>query len=178
MYILAAVLLHTNDGPQTRSPASAPAATADICLYLLSDICDLVPCYPKILEIEWNLHIAEADDVLNECWHHIRIRAQLLKFKDHNLRSQGANMQAHQSVHSIEDHLSLSHAKYSHARTALVKLGNKLRKVGWEHKFQMLRVTDLHPIDDLLDGEMHSTAVMSWIWRTHGLPVNNNVNLT
>ncbi|KAG6370456.1 hypothetical protein JVT61DRAFT_12079 [Boletus reticuloceps] len=105
-----------------------------------------------MLEIEWELHMAEAHDALNECRHQVRVQAQLLKFKDHNLRGQGANTRAHKTLCALEQCLSLGHAKYSRAHEALTKLGEKLDRGDWQCKLRLLKPSDLRLMGDLLEG--------------------------
>ena len=130
-----------------------------------------------MLEIEWALRYAQASDALNECRHHIRLRAQLLKFKDHNLRGQGANMRAQCTVQAVQDCLSLSHLKYNRAHAALTSLAPKLEKLGWQDKLQPLKTIDLRAMGDLLEGQTQGTAIMSWIWLTQGIPTNEDAGL-
>ena len=147
-----------------------------IPLLLPSDICHIVSCDQKFLEIKWALRYVQACDALNECRHHIRLRVQLLKFKDRNLRGQGANTRAQRTLQTVQDRLTLSHLKYNRAHAALSALAPQLDKVGWQDKLQPLKATDLRAMGDLLDGQTQGTAIMSWIWLTQGLP-NEDVGL-
>ena len=146
-------------------------------LHLPSALCESKPCDPKLLEIEWDLRYAQANDALNECRHHVRFRTQLLKFKDSNLREQGSNTRARKTPQVVEQHLSLSRTKYNAAHSALVTLGRCLGKTGWQHKLQPLKASDLRAMGDILWGETTGTSIMSWIWLSHGLPTNDDVAL-
>ncbi|KAG1834036.1 hypothetical protein DFJ58DRAFT_735912 [Suillus subalutaceus] len=56
----------------------------DSQLLLPSEICDHVQCDHKLLDAEWSLRLAQANDALNECHTHICLRQQLVQFKKHH----------------------------------------------------------------------------------------------
>ncbi|KAG2127941.1 uncharacterized protein EDB93DRAFT_1042389, partial [Suillus bovinus] len=116
----------------------------DFQLLLPSNFCDLTPCDPKLLEMEWSLRSAQASDALDECHSHICIRHQEFR----HLHGQGANTRTQRTVQAMEKRLVLSHDKYSCARSALVCLSGHLNCVGWDHKLQVLKKSDLRPIGD------------------------------
>ncbi|KAG2152984.1 uncharacterized protein EDB93DRAFT_1239811 [Suillus bovinus] len=131
----------------------------DIPLFLPSSICNLTTCNAKLLEVEWSLCLAQANDVLEECRSHIRLCHQLLHFKAQQIRRQSLNTRAQKTIQVVEDRLILSHEK-------------QLDHVGWECKFLPLRKSDLRPMGDL-GGRTQGTAIMSWIWHVHGIPSDN-----
>ncbi|KAG1759135.1 hypothetical protein EDD22DRAFT_981161 [Suillus occidentalis] len=171
-------LLYMPSVSQLRATGPKPnsARPEDFQLLLPSDFCDLTSCDPKLLEMEWSLRFAQASDALDECRSHIRIRHQLLRFKSRHLRGQGANTRAQRTVQAVEKRLVLSHDKYSRARSALVCLSRHLDRVGWDHKLQVLKKSDLRPIGDL-GGQTQGTAIMSWIWLTHGISLHDSEGL-
>ncbi|KAG1751487.1 uncharacterized protein EDB91DRAFT_1326886 [Suillus paluster] len=148
----------------------------DILLLLPSDICNRMACDTKLLQVEWSLHLAQANDALNECHSHVHLHHQLLRFKAQHIRGQGANTRAQKSIQAVECRLILSHEKYSRARQALVHLSAHLGYLGWEHKLQPLRKSDLRPMGDL-GGRTQGTAIMPWIWLTHGISADDSDGL-
>ncbi|KAG1886583.1 hypothetical protein F4604DRAFT_1917395 [Suillus subluteus] len=168
----------TSNEEESGCPGPKPnsARPKDFQLLLPSDFCDLTPCDPKLLEMEWSLRFAQASDTLDKCRSHIRIRHQLLRFKSRHLRGQGANTRAQRTVQAVEKRLVLSHDKYSRARSALVCLSRHLDRVGWDHKLQVLKKSDLRPIGDL-GGHTQGTAIMLWIWLTHGISLHHSEGL-
>ncbi|KAF8837241.1 hypothetical protein BDN67DRAFT_909623 [Paxillus ammoniavirescens] len=108
-------------------------------LLLPSDICDHTPCNKKLLEVEWSLCYTQANDALNECHTHIRLRQQLLQFKTQHVHGQGPSTHAQKTIQAVEDRLVLSYSKYVHAHKALCVLAKHLDHVGWECKFQLLK---------------------------------------
>ncbi|KAG2144545.1 hypothetical protein DEU56DRAFT_883917 [Suillus clintonianus] len=172
-------LNHTpSDDEESGCPRSRPNSVKpeDFQLLFPSNICSYTPCDPKLLHIEWSLRFAQANDALDECRSHIRLRHQLLCFKSQHLRGQCANTGARKTVQAVDDRLVLSHDKYLRARSALVCLSRHVDHVGWDHGLQPLKKTDLRPIGDL-GGQTLGTAIMPWIWLTHGISSHDSEGL-
>ncbi|KAG1855591.1 hypothetical protein F4604DRAFT_1883229 [Suillus subluteus] len=130
----------------------------------------------SLLELEWSLRYAQANNALNECHSHIRLQTQLLHFKAQNIHGQGANTRACKTVDTVEDHLAMSHAKYCHTHKALLALSTHIDHIGWQQSFQPLKKSDLRPMGDF-GGQTQGTAIMSWIWLTHGVSVDDCAGL-
>lgn len=163
-----------DSGCPVPDPTSGKAE--DFQLLLPSEICDVVPCNKTLLETEWSLRFAQATDALTECRSHIRLRRQLYQFKVQHLRGQGPNTRARKSMDAVEERLMLSHAKYARAHEALLSLARHLDRTGWEHKLQPLKKTHLRPIGDF-GQQTQGTAIMSWIWLTHGISSDDSEGL-
>ncbi|KAG1875869.1 hypothetical protein C8R48DRAFT_745561 [Suillus tomentosus] len=145
---------------QLRATNATPST--DFQLLFPSDICSYAPCDPKLLHIEWSLRFAQANDALDECRSHIRLHHQLLRFKSQHLHGQCANTRARKTVQAVDDRLVLSHDKYLRARSALVCPSRHVDHVG--------------PIGDL-GGQTLGTAIMPWIWLTHGISSHDSEGL-
>ncbi|KAG2341292.1 hypothetical protein BDR05DRAFT_977042 [Suillus weaverae] len=160
-------LNHTlpSDDEESGCPRPRPNSVKpeDFQLLFPSDICSHTPCDPKLLQIEWSLRFAQANDALDKCRSHIHLRHQLLHLKSQHLRGQGANTRARKTVQAIDDQLVLSHDKYLHARSTFVCLSRHI-----DH--------DLRPIGDL-GGQTLGTAIMPWIWLTHGISSHDSEGL-
>ncbi|KAG1897935.1 uncharacterized protein F5891DRAFT_1129642 [Suillus fuscotomentosus] len=117
-----------------------------------------------------------ANDALNECRSHIRVRHQLYQYKTQHVRGQGASTRAWKTLDAVEEHLMLSHAKYVSAHNALVSLSCHMDCAGWEQKLQPLKKAHLRPMGDF-GGQTQGTAIMSWIWLTHGISTDDNEGL-
>ncbi|KAG2144653.1 uncharacterized protein EDB93DRAFT_1241226 [Suillus bovinus] len=174
-----ATLLPHNDvtddsGCPTSNPNSSNAE--DLPLLLPSEVCGVVPCDRKMLEMEWSLRYAQANDALNECRTHIRVRRQLYQYKTQHVRGQGASTRSRKTLDAVEERLMLSHAKYVSAHKALVSLARHLNRVGWEQKLQPLKKAHLRPMGDF-GALTQGTDIMSWIWLTHGISADNNEGL-
>ncbi|KAG1762145.1 hypothetical protein EDD22DRAFT_979916 [Suillus occidentalis] len=155
---------HDDSGLPSPKPDSGNAE--DFPLLFPSDICGLTVCDPKLLETR----------VVTACRSHIRLRSQLLRFKAQNIRGQGANTRARKTVDTVEDRLAMSHAKYCRAHKALLALSTHVDHVGWQRSFQPLRKSDLRAMGDF-GGQTQGTAIMSWIWLTHGVSANDSAGL-
>ncbi|KAG2096118.1 uncharacterized protein F5147DRAFT_584181 [Suillus discolor] len=145
-------------------------------LLLPSEICEHSTCDPKLLDIEWSLCHAQANDALDECRSNIRLRHQLIQFKGQHIRGQGATTRARQTIQTVENRLILSHAKYTHAHWALTALSHRFSCPGWDINFQLLKKAHLRPMGDF-GGQSQGTAIMSWIWQTRGIATGDNENL-
>ncbi|KAG1888985.1 uncharacterized protein F5891DRAFT_1131915 [Suillus fuscotomentosus] len=139
---------HDDSGLPSSKPDSGKAE--DFPLLFPSDVCDLTVCDLKLLKLEWSLQYAQANDALTEC--------------PQNICGQGANTQAHKTVDTLENRLAMSHAKYCCAHKALLR------------RFQPLKKSDLRPMGDF-GGQTQGTAIMSWIWLTHGVSTDNSAGL-
>ncbi|KAG1844478.1 hypothetical protein F4604DRAFT_1884448 [Suillus subluteus] len=159
-----------SDDEETGCPRPRPNSVKpeDFQLLFPSDICSYAP--------QWSLRFAQANDTLDKCRSHVRLRHQLLHFKSRHLHGQGANTRARKTVQAVDDWLVLSHDKYSHARSALVCLSRHIDRVGWDHSLRPLKKADLRPIGDL-GGQTLGIAIMSWIWRTHGISSHDGEGL-
>ncbi|KAG1881536.1 hypothetical protein C8R48DRAFT_783640 [Suillus tomentosus] len=163
-----------DSGCSTLNPNSGNAE--DFQLLLPSELCNIVTCNRKLLEMEWSLRHAQANDALNECHSHIRVRHQLYQYKTQHVRGQGASKCARKTLDAVEDRLMLSHAKYASTHNALVSLSCHMDCAGWEQKLQPLKKAHLRPMGDF-GGQTQGTAIMSWIWLTHGISTDDNEGL-
>ncbi|KAG1792867.1 hypothetical protein EV424DRAFT_1475732 [Suillus variegatus] len=104
--------------------------------------------------------------------------SQLYQYKTQHVRGQGASTRARKTLDAVEERLMLSHAKYASAHKALVSLSPSCHMycAGWEQKLQPLKKAHLRPMGDF-GGQTQGTAIMSWIWLTHGISTNDNEGL-
>lgn len=159
-------------------PKSNPTSenAEDFPLLLPSEVCEHSTCDPKLLDIEWSLRHAQANDALDECRSNIRLRHQLIQFKGQHIRGQGATTRARQTIQTVENRLILSHAKYTRAYWALTALSHQLSRPGWDINLQLLKKAHLRPMGDF-GGQSQGTAIMSWIWRNRGITTSDNESL-
>ncbi|KAG1823881.1 uncharacterized protein BJ212DRAFT_1476730 [Suillus subaureus] len=131
-------------------PNSDSGKAEDLQLWLPSEICGLVLCNQKLLE--------------------------LMQFKQQHLHGQGANTCVKKMLDTVEDHLMISHAKYVCARKALMVLSDHVDHVSWDQKLQPLKKSHLRPMGDFTR-QLQGTAIMSWIWLTYGLSEDDSEGL-
>ncbi|KAG2149234.1 hypothetical protein DEU56DRAFT_752886 [Suillus clintonianus] len=127
--------VNDDSGCPTLNLNSSNAEDFPLLLPLPLQIYNVGACNQKMLEMEWSLQHMQANDALNECHSHIRVRRQLYQYKTQHVRGQG-----------------------------------------WEQKLQPLKKAHLRPIGDF-GGQTQGTAIMSWIWLTHGISTNDNKGL-
>ena len=93
----------------------------------------------------------------------------MLKFKDHFLRGQGANTQAHNCVKALDAKINSAADKYRVGYRSFTILSESLGHVGWKEKLCPLADADIRALTDTFDlcpGE--GRWKVSWIWQTYG----------
>ncbi|KAH0828896.1 hypothetical protein J3R83DRAFT_2296 [Lanmaoa asiatica] len=135
-------------------------------LQLPSEIGNRFPVDERLQDIEWRLRLGQAHDALHSIRSNLRIRSYILKYKDHNLRGQGANTRAQNTVKKINARIDTAAGRYRDAHAALVMLSPLLRRTGWNSDLRPLLAEDIRGMSDLLDGETGGRRKVSWIWNT------------
>jgi hypothetical protein len=163
-----------------RNATTNPSAigTEDLQLYLPSQLPRNVKCNPSLLEFEWQLRHAQANDALNELRDHLRLRSQLWKHKTRFEVGQRPNTRARNVIERCNAKIGLDVKKYNTARAALVILARPLCKVGWEAALQVLQAHDVRELESDQDDGMtrgkrkrlnEGRRARSWIWQTPGM---------
>lgn len=134
-------------------------------------------CPASLQEIEWKLRYAQAFDALEEVRQFLRLRIYILNFKKNNIRGQGSNTRARNTLKSVESRLQGSAAKYRRARAALKALSTVLQKVGWDTTLRPLLEEDLRSLSIGVDGQSEGRRTISWIWQTVGVAGNDDAEL-
>ncbi|KAN0078443.1 hypothetical protein V8E55_010500 [Tylopilus felleus] len=138
-------------------------------LMLPSKVVETLPCDHVTPRIEWRLRLAQAHDALNSLRSSLCARSFVWKFKDKNLRGQGANTRAQNTLKGIKAHINRAANKYNEARHTLSTLSSPLNETSWASVLCPLQVQDIRGMSDLLWGETEGTQKLSWIWSMHGL---------
>lgn len=152
--------------------ADSPILPETFKLMLPSQLGSLDPCNENLQRIEWRLRIAQAHDALHSLRANLHAQTCVLKYKDRNLRGQGANTRAHNTVKAIESRLNAAANRYNDAHQALVKLAPFLKETGWNSILRPLARQDIRGLMDLLWGETEGTRKLSWIWTMGGMVAN------
>ncbi|KIJ12364.1 hypothetical protein PAXINDRAFT_163929 [Paxillus involutus ATCC 200175] len=122
----------------------------------------------KFQRIEWRLRDAQAHDSLHSLHSNLRAQSYVLKYKDRNLRGQGANTRARNTLKGIDARIDAAANRYRNAHEALVILGPLLKEVGWQATLCPLNRQHIRAMSDLLDDETEGTKKLSWIWTVRG----------
>lgn len=149
-----------------------------INLLLPSAITSGLPCEERLLNYEWDLREAQANDALHDIRHVLNMKYHLYKHKDAFVRGQRANTRATGILNNVDNRIDALAAKYNAARNALVKLASRLQKDDdWKLTFKPLdRAKDAVPLRQD-DGSTIGQQTVSWIWKTHGVSTNTEYGL-
>ncbi|KAG2051169.1 hypothetical protein BDR06DRAFT_983690 [Suillus hirtellus] len=142
----------------------------DIILWLPSQMKNK-PCDQHLQNNEWELHYAQAHDVLEELRQCLRIHCSLLTFKREWIHGQGANMQAQNALTHIHAWRTACVKHYRSAWTALKFLALLLKKMDWKGQLQELADEHIKPLVDLF-GVGEGRHQVSWIWMMEGINCN------
>lgn len=137
-------------------------------LMLPSRVASSVPCSEHLRTIEWQLRYAQAHESLRSLRSNLRARSFVLKYKDRNLRGQGANTRARNVLKSIESRIDSAFRRYEVTHQALVALAPQVGPVGWQSILRPLERNDVRSMTDLLWGESEGNKKLSWIWTVSG----------
>lgn len=133
----------------------------DFKLWLPSQLPIDTPTDQRLAGHEWDLRYAQALDALNDVRSHLRLRSHMYKYKDKNIRGQAGSTRAKKIIDTVESRKQASVLKYRRARNALLFLGSRLEKCGWEMIVRPLLDSDVKPMGDM---ERQGTGSISWIW--------------
>ncbi|KAJ8581384.1 hypothetical protein M405DRAFT_868719 [Rhizopogon salebrosus TDB-379] len=137
-------------------------------LWLPSQIGRAVPCDSRLQRLEWRLRYAQAHDALRSLHSNLRAQTTILKYKDRNIRGQGANTRARNTLKGIESRIEAAANRYWRAHKALVVLSPLLNETGWHSSLQPLNREDIRFMSDVLWGETEGSRKLSWIWNMRG----------
>ncbi|KAG1735547.1 hypothetical protein EDB19DRAFT_1993303 [Suillus lakei] len=172
LYMPCVSRLHSSDYITTKPKVHS------INLLLLSAIPSGLPCKEHLLNYEWDLREAQANDALHDIHHVLNMKYHLYKHKDAFIRGQRANTRATGILNNVDNQIDTLAAKYNAAWNALVKLAPRLQKDNdWKLTFKQLN----HAKDAVLlrqdDRSTIGQQTVSWIWKTHGVSTNTEYGL-
>ena len=149
--------------------SNVPQAVQELDLYLPSLIADGVTCNEWLLNAEFTLRIAQAEEVLNDLRSQILLRGHLIKSKKRHCSGQHLLTRSRSLISRIQDKIEASANRYRSIRAALVKLGPHVNEFHWLNVLKELRDEDTIGLttDDV--GGSEGRRKLSWIWRIHGV---------
>ncbi|KAG6818624.1 hypothetical protein H0H93_003377 [Arthromyces matolae] len=162
LYIPLASTLRLRDD-QLGSEEHVP--TADINLYLPSDMVGKAYCDLKFLDIEWRLRWAQAHETLHEIRRTILLRSQMRKSKEQLITGQKMHTRSNTLLKDIADRIRHAVQKYNLIRNALVKLDRLLEKDSWASILRELTDDDVGGITAVEDDRPEGSRTVSWIWK-------------
>ncbi|KAG1785020.1 uncharacterized protein HD556DRAFT_1435293 [Suillus plorans] len=168
LYMPSLAALRVSESSVSGGIATAVATPETVKLWLPSQIGKTAPCDTRLQTIEWKLRYAQAHDALRSLRSNLRAQTAILKYKDRNLRGQGANTRARNTLKAVEARLEAAASTYERAHKALVVLAPLLNQIGWHSSLRPLNRADIRSMTDLLWGESEGTRKLSWIWNMRG----------
>ncbi|KAG2139338.1 hypothetical protein DEU56DRAFT_912179 [Suillus clintonianus] len=118
-----------------------------------------------------------AHNTLRSLHSNLCAQTAVLKYKDRNLRGQGANTRARNTLKGIYGRIEAALSQYQDARKALVVLAPLIKETGWQCSLCPLNREDIRGMSDLLWGQTEGRRKLSWIWNmrgTHGDELDND----
>ncbi|KAG2340636.1 hypothetical protein BDR05DRAFT_1032843 [Suillus weaverae] len=168
LYMPSLAALHVSERSVSGGIAAAVATPEAIKLWLPSQIGRTAPCDTRLQAIKWKLRYTQAHNALCSLRSNLHAQTAILKYKDRNLRGQGANTRARNTLKAVEARLEAATSTYECAHKALVVLAPLLNQTGWHSSLQPLNRADICSMTDLLWGESEGTRKLSWIWNMRG----------
>ncbi|KAG2138229.1 hypothetical protein BD769DRAFT_1626642 [Suillus cothurnatus] len=159
--------LRLSDQATSTNMTSVPSSEM-FKLWLPSQIGRSAPCDERLQRTEWRLRYAQGHDTLRSLRSSLRAQTAVLKYKDRNLRGQGANTRARNTLKTIDARIEAAASRYEGAHKALVILGGLLAETGWQSSLRPLNRQDIRSMSDLLWGESEGRHKLSWIWNMRG----------
>ncbi|KAG1787941.1 uncharacterized protein HD556DRAFT_1538926 [Suillus plorans] len=153
---------------ETSADTTSVPTSKTFKLWLPSEIGRLAPCDERLQRMEWRLRHAQGHDALRSLRSSLRAQTAVLKYKDRNLRGQGANTRARSTLKTIDARIEAAASRYEGAHKALVILGGLLNVSGWQSSLRPLNRKDIRSMSDLLWGESEGRRKLSWIWNMRG----------
>ncbi|KAG1722888.1 uncharacterized protein EDB91DRAFT_1087987, partial [Suillus paluster] len=137
-----------------------------------------LPCEERLLNHEWDLHEAQANNALNNICCVLNMKYHLYKYKDTFIRGQRANTRTTGVINNADNLIDALAAKYNAVHNALVKLAPRLHKDdNWLLTFKPLNCAKDAVLLRQDNGATVSQQTVSWIWKTHGVSDNTEYGL-
>ncbi|KAF6753731.1 hypothetical protein DFP72DRAFT_813809 [Ephemerocybe angulata] len=170
LYIPATILLRQKaTGPKTIAPY-------DLQLWLPSGIGNMAPIDTRLIEIEYKLREAQAQESLTTLRRCLQRRVTVYDLKKRWIRGQAPNTKALNLLAQIESQISTAKEEYRQSRRSLLTLGGMLGKVGLEEFYLPLEDSDIRAMSapDEKRRTHETQRTVSWIWRHASAATDNH----
>ncbi|KIK52663.1 hypothetical protein GYMLUDRAFT_251034 [Collybiopsis luxurians FD-317 M1] len=165
---------------QQRTPGNTAQAAYDLPLLLPSEVLLMgSSCDQVLLDYEWRLRYAAANDALEQMRKHLLSKNAVLGWKlryGHGVRE---GNRSQNDVDRLNDKISACAARYRIHFKMIEKFSDKLGKVNWSNSLKSLRNEDIRSIsrgkDNNPTGEGY--VISSWIWNTPGVDHTDEENV-
>ncbi|KAG1830663.1 hypothetical protein EV424DRAFT_1470336 [Suillus variegatus] len=144
LYMPSLAALCVSESSVSGGIATAVATPETIKLWLPSQISKTAPCDTHLQTIKWKLRYVQAHNALRSLRSNLCAQTAILKYKDRNLRGQGENMRARNTLKAVEARLEAAASTYERAHKALVVLAPLLNQTGaramrWAEEVELLK---------------------------------------
>ncbi|KAF7977625.1 hypothetical protein HWV62_3024 [Athelia sp. TMB] len=160
----------------------------NIPLHLPSALPSRIRVQPILYDYEFRLRRAQGFECLDDLRGHLRMRSHMYKFKDRNVRGQGACTRSGNLLHRVKQKVDACATQYKRARAALLSLAARTGDHTWSTSLQELKDADVRAFTDDTDGETQAERLkreksekkkgkvlgegfkkLSWIWMVTGV---------
>ncbi|KIK60042.1 hypothetical protein GYMLUDRAFT_142618, partial [Collybiopsis luxurians FD-317 M1] len=160
--------------------ANASQAVYDLPLLLPSQVfqmgssCDLV-----LLEFEWRIRYAAANDCLEQMRKHLLGRTAVLEWKTQYGHGVQEGNHSHGNVERLNDKILACATQYRTHFAMLECFSQQLGKVHWTTSLKSLKDEDIRSISHGRDNDPlgEGYIISSWIWNTSGVDHTDEANL-
>ncbi|KAG1740437.1 uncharacterized protein EDB91DRAFT_1237277 [Suillus paluster] len=163
LYMPFLTALRASESSILNNVAVAPEA---IKLWLPSQISRTVACDARLQDIEWKLWYAQAHDALRSLCSNLCAQSAILKYKDRNLRGQGANTRAWNTLKAVEARIKAAASTYEHAHKSLTYYGENQRerkKLLWIWSMQGVAPNEMDKDNTLEDMQIEWCKARAWV---------------
>ncbi|KAK0215451.1 hypothetical protein IW262DRAFT_1299714 [Armillaria fumosa] len=121
----------------------------DIKLWMPSQLCAAQKtCKQDIMEYEWELRIAQAEEALDVICRKVILKTYVMKHKDKYTHGQCQGTKSSQLLGDAKGSKERSIAAYNCAYLSLCSLDQPLEKMAWQNHYQYLEKEDTYPLNE------------------------------
>jgi hypothetical protein len=131
----------------------------------------------RLYQFEFKLRYAQAQDAPEDIRKFIWLCSYLTMYNRSNIRGQGANTRARNTLKGINDRIKRCSVRYRAAHAAVSSLSSFLGAIGCDRIFRVLKDEDLRPAEDLSASSSipsEGRRQLSWIYMVGGLSESSN----
>ncbi|SJL15638.1 uncharacterized protein ARMOST_19142 [Armillaria ostoyae] len=169
VYMPRTTLLRTRD--EDRRAVRTTVPPSKIPLYLPSTALRLnaidLTTQNTVVDDEWRLRIAQANDTLAALREHLLLKSYLTAWRQRFLRGQRYGTKANTLFHRVEAKIAADVVKYQRIYKALSSMSVKLQRFEWQGILRPLKNEDVRGLDQYNELMSEGHRNLAWIWKTN-----------
>ncbi|SJL12375.1 uncharacterized protein ARMOST_15801 [Armillaria ostoyae] len=169
IYMPRTTLLRTRD--EDRRAVGTTVPPSKIPLYLPSAALRLnaidLTTQSTVVDNEWQLRIAQANDTLAALREHLLLKSYLTAWRQRFSRGQRYGTKANTLFHRVEAKIAANVAKYQRIYKALSSMSVKLQRSEWQGILRPLKNEDVRGLDQYNELTSEGHRNLAWIWKTN-----------